>query len=279
MTKHTAFVRSAAALRELDPAPPATLTEEEQERADVMLARIVATPAQEDDRTVAAQPRRRRALVLIPAGLLTAAALAVPMAINTESAFASWSATPASLAPTAATQAEATCRSALDIDDPTVHVAIGERRGGWTYVLLTGTQGEGACLMPDELVGSTDAPGPKSGFFGSYDTDITEPPTPPRNGIVETESANGAVALPWHASLGNVEGWFTWATGYAGSDVKGVTVHPPSGPAVEASLHAGRFSAWWPSGKARGDNPGVGGAWTYTVTLADGTSRQVEAHD
>ncbi|MGL5823697.1 MAG: hypothetical protein ACRCYU_02485, partial [Nocardioides sp.] len=68
-------------------------------------------------------------------------------------------------------------------------------------------------------------------------------------------------------------------SGYVGSDVVGVTVDPPVGPDVEASIQEGRFSAWWPAGEARGDNPGVSGAWTYTVTLADGSTRQAESQD
>jgi hypothetical protein len=66
-----------------------------------------------------------------------------------------------------------------------------------------------------------------------------------------------------------------YVTGYAGRDVTRVTVDPPVGPDVEASLEDGRFAAWWPAGKARGDNPGMGGEWGYTVTLTDGTTRRV----
>jgi hypothetical protein len=215
--------------------------------------------------------------VLIPVGLLTAAAVAVPIALGGGSAFASWTAIPAALSVSTAAAAATTCRSALEIHDQSARVVIGERRGGWTYVLLNGSGGEGACLMPDDLVGTSGVAGRKSGFFGSYDTDPAQAPTPAPDGIIETESAGGTVSLPGRLSLGTIEGWFTWVTGYAGSDVTGVTVHPPVGPDVKASLDGGRFSAWWPAGEARGDNPGVGGAWTYTVTLADGTTRHVEA--
>jgi hypothetical protein len=277
MSKHTPFARTAAALRDLDSASTITLTGDEQQRANATLSRILASPGQEHVRTTFDQPHRRRALVLVPASLLAAAAIVLPMALNSGSAFSSWSPIPATLAQSTAAEAAMTCRLALDIQDPQSSISIGERRGGWTYVRLAGIRGEGACLMPDDLVGSRNVPSPKSGLFGTYDPDPAEPPTPPRDGIVETESTNGTVVLPGHASLGTVEGWFTWTTGYAGSNVTGVTVHPPVGPAVEASLIDGRFSAWWPSGEARGDNPGVGGAWTYTVTLTDGTSRQVEA--
>jgi hypothetical protein len=87
----------------------------------------------------------------------------------------------------------------------------------------------------------------------------------------------GSVSVPSRLPFRSVENWVGWVTGYAGSEVTGVTVHPPVGPDVEASLKGGRFSAWWPAGEARGDNPGVSGAWTYSVTLIDGTTRRVEA--
>ena len=60
-----------------------------------------------------------------------------------------------------------------------------------------------------------------------------------------------------------------------GSDVTGVTVHTPVGPDVEASVAHGRFAAWWPSDQPSSENPEVMGAWTYTVTLADGSTRRV----
>ena len=274
---HTASARTDAALRDLDLARTTTLTDEERQHADAMLARILAAPGDDLVRTETNSARRRRARVLVPVGVLAAAAVSVPMTLGGGSAFASWTANPEPLSPSAAEAAATTCRSALDIRDRSVRVVIGERRGGWTYVLLDGSGGEAACLMPDDLVGSHDGAVRRSGFFGSYDTDPVEAPTPARDGIIETESAGGAVTLPDRLGVGTMEGWFSWVTGYAGSDVTGVTVHPPVGPDVEASLNGGRFSAWWPAGEARGANPGVGGAWTYSVTLADGTTRRVEA--
>lgn len=272
MTKHATFERTAAALRDLDPAG-GPLTEAERERAGTMRDRLLRSPV---DGPAHAQPvRRRRRLLLAPAALLAAAALAVPTVLGGGSAFASWTASPSPLKPSDEEAAATTCRSLLDVKDRTARVVVGERRGGWTYLLLDSRSGEAACLMPDELLGTTTA-SPDSGFFGSYDTDPPAPPTPAHDSVVETESAGGAVSLPGRLSLGSREGWFTWTSGYAGSDVTAVTVHPPTGPAVEASLVDGRFAAWWPSGEARGDNPGVSGAWTYTVTLADGTTREVD---
>lgn len=130
--------------------------------------------------------------------------------------------------------------------------------------------------MPEDLIGAPDGAARKNGFFGTFDVDPPEAPTPARDRIVETESMGGSVSLSGRLPFSTTEGWFSWVSGYAGSDVTGVTVHPPVGPDVEATVSQGRFSAWWPAGDARGDNPGVSGGWTYTVTLADGTTRPVD---
>ena len=129
--------------------------------------------------------------------------------------------------------------------------------------------------MPDDLVGTSGVTARRSGFFGTYDTEHEEAPTPARDGIVETESMTGSVNLPGRLPFRTVDGLFTWTTGYAGRDVTRVTVDPPVGPDVVASLGGGRFSAWWPSGEARGDNPAMSRGWSYTVTLTDGTTRRV----
>jgi hypothetical protein len=83
--------------------------------------------------------------------------------------------------------------------------------------------------------------------------------------------------VPTHGlwNFGEDEEWVSSVDGHVGSDVTGVTVHTPIGTDVEASVANGRFAAWWPSAKPSSENPEVMGTWTYTVTLADGTTRQV----
>ena len=269
MTRRTPFTRTAAALRELDPAATTTLSDEGRRRADALLARVVATPDQEHDETDTAAPRRGRR-VLLPVALVAATAVALSTALG-GSAFADWTAKPATLPPASAAVAATTCRSALDVVGRVPRIVIGERRGGWTYVLLDGPGEEGACLLPDALVGTSGDATRTRRFFGSYDPESPIPPTPPRDSIVETESMTGAVSVPGRLPFRTVDGWFVWVTGYAGPDVTRVTVDPPMGPDVEASLHDGRFAAWWPAG----DEPGTGEAWGYTLTLADGTTRRV----
>jgi len=276
MSTHFSSARADAALRELDPAATTTLTSKERQRADAVLARILATTVHEPARTKTGQPHPRRRRVLIPAALLAAAAVALSTALSGGTAFADWTPTPAALpAPTAAAAAT-TCRSVHEMRDQSPRVVIGERRGGWTYVLLDGPGEEGSCLMPDDLVGASDFKARRSGgFFGHYDPNPPKAPTPARDSLVETESAGGAVSVPGRLSVGTIDGWFMYVTGYAGRDVTRVTVDPPVGPNVEASLEDGRFAAWWPAGEARGDNPSMSGDWSYTVTLADGTTRRV----
>lgn len=271
MSRHTG-VDLDAVLRELDPAG-AVVTEEERHRATGALEMILATPHLDRSDVASPQRRRPRGRALVAAGFAAVAAIAVPTILSGGSAFASWTATPEPLAPAAAAAAADTCQSALGFDDRDARTVMSERRGGWTFVRIEGSGGEGSCLMPEDFVNGSSSR--TDGFFGTYDPDPPTPPTPARDAIAETGSMAGSVSLPGRLSLGTVDGWFSWVNGYAGSDVSGVTVHPPTGPDVEASVSGGRFSAWWPAGEARGDNPGVGGAWTYTLTLSDGTSRDV----
>lgn len=274
MNQHT-FDTMTAALRDLDPAPTTVLTDEELERADATFARILATPSHGHVPEESDRPRRRRSLVLV--GLVGAAGAAVPaLLLGGGSAFASWTPKPEPLTAAAATEAATTCRAALQVPNQGERVVIAERRGGWTYVLIAGPKVEGACLMPDDLVGHQDPTDHKEeGFFGTYDTDPVEAPTLARDRIVETDSMQGSVPTPGVLPFTTDDGWFSWVQGYVGSDVTGVTVHPPVGPDVEASVANGRFAAWWPSDQPSSENLEVMGAWTYTLTLADGSTRRV----
>jgi hypothetical protein len=275
MNKHTFDTLTTTALRNLDPAPTTDLSDEERRRADATIARILATPVRRQFPEQSDRPRRRRSRLLVPVGLVGAAGI-YAFLLGGGSAFASWTPKPVPLTAAAATEAATTCRAALEVPDLGDRVVIAERRGEWTYVLIASSQAEGACLMPDDLVGHQDPAHHKDkGFFGTYDTSPVEAPALAPDGIVETDSMGGSVSVRGRLPFSTHEGWVSWVNGYVGSDVIGVTVHPPIGPDVEASVEGGRFSAWWPGGEVKGDSPGVSGAWTYTVTLADGSTRQV----
>ena len=276
MNKHTVDTMTTAALRDLDPAPTTVLTDEELERADATFARILATPSHDQVPAETDRPRRRRSRLLLPVGLVGAAGAAVSaLLLSGGSAFASWTPKPEPLTAAAVSGAAATCRAALEAPDRGERVVMAERRGGWTYVLIAGPQAEGACLMPDDLVGNQDPANHKGeGFFGGYTTDPVEAPTPARDRIVETENMVGSVPTSGLWLFKNEEGWFSSVQGYVGSDVTGVTVHTPMGADVEASVAHGRFAAWWPSDQPSSENLDVMEAWTYTVTLVDGSTRR-----
>jgi hypothetical protein len=264
MRRHAADTAMTATLRDLDPAPTTDLTEAERERADTTFARIVATPSDEPVAVERGRTHRGRGRLMVAVGLAGAAGVAIPgLLLGGGSAYGSWTPTPEPLTDVAAANAAATCRAVLDIPDRGERVAVAERRGEWTYVLLAGPGTEATCLMPDDLVGQEDPVGKRDeGYFASYDPHEAAPPTLDPDQIDETSSMEGSTD----------EGWFTWSEGYVGSDVTGVTVHTSSGLDIEASVAGNRFAAWWPSIKQSSDHPAE--TWSYTVHLADGSTRR-----
>lgn len=261
MRRHTADTVISAALRDLDPAPRAELTEAERDRADATFARIVATSS---DLRIPAEPNRphpRRRHVLVGAALVGAVGVAIPgLLLGGGNAYGSWTPTPERLTDVAAATAATTCRAALDMPDRGGRVTVAERRGGWTYVMLASARTEAICLMPDDLLGQD--PTGHGRFFGSYDTDTPAPPVLHPDRIIENTSMEGSTD----------EGWFTWSEGFVGSNVTGVTVHTSSGLDIEASVAGNRFAAWWPSNEQSSDHPTE--TWSYTVHLADGSTRR-----
>jgi hypothetical protein len=261
MSRHTTDALLTATLRHLDSAPGAELTKAERERADAAFARIVATPSDAPSSVGAERPHGRRRRLLVTAGLAGAAGVAIPgLLIGGGNAYGSWTPTPEPLTAAAASQAAVTCRAALGVPDRGERVAVAERRGDWTYVLLAGPGREAICLLPDDLVGQD--PTVRHDFFGSHDTDAPAPPALAPGRIAENSSMEGNTD----------EGWLTWSEGYVGSDVTGVTVHTSSGRDIEASVSGKRFAAWWPSTKPSSDHPAE--TWSYTVHLADGSTRR-----
>ena len=266
MNKHTTDTMIAA-LRDLDPAPATALTDVERQHAADTFVRIVATPGDDLPQAEPDRPRRRRTRLLVPAGLLGTAGVAVTaLLLGGGSALASWTPTPEPLTSAETTAATNTCRG----DDVTPArgeaALVAERRGKWTYVLISGPKGERSCLMRNDVVGQDPS---NNELFGSYNPDPAAPPTVARDRIVETGSQDTSIDEGWLRK----DSWLTWTYGYAGSDVASVTVHTPLGFDVEASVDNGRFAAWWPSAKPSSKNPEVMGAWSYTVTLADGSTR------
>jgi hypothetical protein len=261
MRSHAADTVITAALRDLDPASRTDLTPAERERADATFARIVAMPSDAPAPVEPALPSRRRRRLLVTLGLVGAAGAAVPaLLLGGNSAYASWTPTPEPLSDQAAAEAATTCRATFGARDEEGRVAIAERRGEWTYVLLTGPGSEAVCLMPNDSVGQTIHDG--DDFFGTYDPDPAAPPALASDRIATSESMEGSTS----------EGWFAWLGGYVGSDVTGVTVHTSSGLDIEASVAGNRFAAWWPAIEQSSDHPAE--SWWCTVHLSDGSSRR-----
>ncbi|GLY15758.1 hypothetical protein Kisp01_27730 [Kineosporia sp. NBRC 101677] len=274
MNKRTFDSMTNAALRDLDPAGPAELSDAEHERADATLARILATPVHEQAPQTPDRPRRRRGRLLLPVGLGGAAVTALLLS-GGGSALASWTPKPQALTGAAKTEAVTACRGAFGRSDRGEPAVIAERRGGWTYVIMNGPKENISCLMSDKFLGQGDPADTTVGFMGGYDSDPVEAPSVAPDSLVETESAGSSFSLPGRWPFTTDDGYVEWVQGYVGSNVTGVTVHPPVGPDVEASVNGGQFATWWPRGVLKGDHPGMGGAWSYTVTLADGTTRLI----
>jgi len=235
-----------ATLRTLDPADPNV--DPHNPRARAMLERIVTTHPGSHPDLPQVRARSRRGLRLAVAATATAltagAALVIlPSLTSGDRAFASWTATPSGLSAEAAADAAANCRDA-QLDGPggedgpgrnhsgrlrAADVAIAERRGEWTLVVLSGSDGFSALCITDEStpvfrdwIGSMGTP-------GSY-------ATPDPRDVVATDLGTGSARA----------GELSVAAGYVGSDVTGVVYHSGSRGAVVATVSGGRFALWLP---------------------------------
>jgi hypothetical protein len=154
MNKRTTDTMITDALRDLDPAPETVLTEAERQRAEATFAHILATTSNDPVPVEPARPRRRGWRLLVPVGLVGAAAVAIPaLLLGGGSAFASWTPTPEPLPPAEMSAAAATCHAGIGIPDSGEPTLLAERRGKWTYVLISGPEAEETCLMRNDLVG------------------------------------------------------------------------------------------------------------------------------
>lgn len=255
------------ALRSLDAAPETSLTEAERQHSDDTFTRIVTSSA---DVPPAQEPARlwRRWRRLVPLGALAAAGTtAAALTFGGASAFASWTAEPEPLTSTKTVRAADTCRAKLNMPDSDHQTLLAERRGGWTYVFISAPVGEATCLMRNASVGQE----PEGHEIFADLAEPTPTATANPNEIVEYGSTAASTDGGWFRK----KGWLTWTYGYAGNDVKSVTVRTPLGTDVEATVKNGRFAAWWPSERPSSKNPEVMGEWRYTVTLNNGSTGRV----
>lgn len=277
------------ALRKLDPSADITVDAVEQKRADALFARIVASPEHDLTRSKPGHATRRTKWLLAPAGLLAVGAGGAVLLTGGGSAFATWTPTPEPLTEADAAAAASVClgavRSPTPVDEAAIRkahsgmdVKVAEQRGDWVYVMLQSSERDRFCVIHEEDLNGDEtlAEHRRNGFLGgggAYDPD--NEPRPDENGIAVTVVQEGPVPTdrPW--PLRDSEEWLSVVNGRVGGNVTGLTVHTPTGIAVDASIADGHFAAWWPSNLTN-DAAVHSGAVTYTVTLADGQTRSIK---
>jgi len=220
------------------------------------------------------------------AAAIVGAAVLSPHSMTVAPAFASWSATPTTLAGERLAAATAACLttgkdhttwSYADQWDPGEPI-IAEQRGEWAALRFDngllpsepGAQG-GTCLVlfvdnhprvVNLLAEFTDSSGSNqslstsgSGTYG-LDDDLRIGSTSNTlfwidSGLPPSESLSTLMAL--EATLGN-EGSYSVLRGRVGSDVVGMVIHSPFDGDIEATVADGQFLAWWPESAMAGNS-------------------------
>ncbi|MEJ5946477.1 hypothetical protein WDZ17_14360 [Pseudokineococcus basanitobsidens] len=222
-----------AALRTLDPTTADTTAGGSRAAADLERILASATPAPPQHDGTPRRPRTGRRIA-VAGGLVAAATtslLVLPPVLGENSAFATWTAYPSGLSPEQSATVADECRDLLTGKGPDTlpaqdaDVAITERRGRWTQVVLTD-------------------PG---GFFGSCLT--TDPPDENSSGGA---GDGGRVPGPRELTVlisgtATVEaGEVSELTGRAGEDVDTVTYASEDHGDVVATVSSGAWALWFP---------------------------------
>ncbi len=260
------------ALRDVDPAPAATLTPGQTERARLTLERVLATDPDAAASGPAARPApsgRRRALRwATPAA--TALALGITLwpgsAGPRDLAFTSWTAVPQRVTLDAAGEASEYCRAhlgehtdaATEAATRASRVAFAERRGEWTYVMLNGDNGfQGTCLTDSSF---------EEGMSGAVGTPLGYRPPGPRELVIGNCCGGGGTIKDGKKNyIGEV-------SGYAGTQVRAITAHTAAKGEVQATVADGSFAAWWPDNDSDTRRET---SISFDVTFTDGTTKQL----
>jgi hypothetical protein len=262
-------VHTDSVLRSLD-ASAASLTAGEQERARETLERIVTTaPSFGAPQPAAPTPARRsrRRLVLVPAAasMLIVGWAVVQGSRGGDAAYASWSATPASVASDELDAAASACRDKLrgsSINPDSAKLVLAERRGEYVALLYRTEDADmsGACLVHNPK-GSTDVDNVEDGVGGSTGPALKAPARGYTQGAISQFGGTHGASI---------------TDGAVGTAVTGVTIHAGT-LTVKASVRNGRYAAWWPGPAFQSGSRKPSGAagpklmLTYDLTLADGT--------
>lgn len=249
-------------LRQLDPADPAA--DATSERARIDLTRILQSAPEAPSPVVL--NHRRPIVRLATASALVAAAgaavfVVVPSITGGDEAFATWTATPSGMSAAETARSAEQCRDAqrempagYEEQLAAARVAISERRGEWTTVVLTGTDGFSALCITDESKPMFES------WVGSAGTP-TDYVTPQARSIQLT--SRGPVAMNGH-ELSLLEG-------AVGAEVVGVSYQSKGNGEVQATVSQGRFALWFPGDELKEDGADV------VVSYRDGTSATVRA--
>jgi hypothetical protein len=247
---------SETLLHQLDPADSPKAELPDRARAD--LEWILSTrhgPAMPPRRT----PRARVAVGLTAAAALAVAGVLAPSALRSgDTAFASWIPTANTLSGTERAQAGESCRQELSEADPAAgqaHMALGDRRGDWTTVVLSGDGGFSGLCITDASTGWF-----RKDMIGSAGVATGLDPVGAR-GVVATDLGTGTMAA----------GDISLAAGFAGPQVAGIALHTESHGVVTATIAGGRFALWFP-----GDELENRDTVAVDVTYTDGSTAPVK---
>ncbi len=252
-------------LKSLDSAPDVYLDDVTRRRAEARKAQILASaPPQSAARLTRVRPWRRRWMLTV-AGLAAAAVTGVVLVgtLTPTPAYASWSPTPTPLSTGELAIAGTAC---VDSGGQTgAKVVLAERRGDWIGVAATTPYpGVVTCLvyLP---IGANRAAHVMSSFSGGQGAIPTQGQF--TDGAISEYQQRGIFGIGTSPAA-------AFNVGDVGPDVSAVDITTADGELVHATVHEGRFIAWWP-GSAFGDktegNGGPAPDLSYQITLTDGT--------
>lgn len=224
--------------------------------------RQYSTPSTGRGRLSGSKPRAARRVALIGGmvAAVTAGLIIVPSLSGGDPAFASWTSAPAGMTEQDRAAAADECRASnrnvgegmFTDDAETSEVAIAERRGVWTTVILTGPGGFSAMCITDDSAGLFSRA--MTGFVGKPVGDAAPGPRELRATALGTATMSA--------------GDLSVAAGPAGSDVVGVTYKSRNNENVKATVSRGQFAFWVPGNELKdASTHGV----EVEVTYRDGT--------
>lgn len=226
-----------------------------------------AAPAPGDAQNLRPLPPRkvhrkvRRGVLIGAAAAVTTGLIALPALSGGDPAYATWTAVPTTLSPAASAKAGDDCRSWEGHGETSgaakPEVAIAERRGDWTTVMLTGDDGFSAMCVTDGWL--------SGGAFGYSGRALGAAALDPR-GLLAMGMGTGTTPA----------GSLSMVAGAAGSDVVGVSYLSQAEGEVIGSVSKGQFVLWFPGDELQDyDTDHDGEGVELMVTYADGSSAPV----